>query len=211
LMYAGILAGGAIAGTGLGLFAKSAAPGDELALSISIAATFGNIALVFFSLGASVALSQDLGKPLWWISASPLRHRLYVWTLSTSWRSILVVAVASVAWSVTIANIRLAAISLPLAAVAVLFVRSSGLILYAIFPSKIDQRGPVAMLRVLACYVLMAPAVGLGIVTGLLARSAGAGIGAAVACAVVEAFGLIELSSLRIASSGTGTARAEVV
>ena len=207
-MLALSLLAAAIAGSGIGMFAQRTHD-EPLALSISLGASLGNVVLIFMALGTSVALSEDLRKPLWWLSAATLRSRLYVWVLAMSWRIMLIAAIASLAWSLAMASVAFGVVATLLAAVLAVFVRTIGLGLYALFPSKLDQRGPVAMLRLFLMYLLLIPAFAGGIAAGVLMRSTVVGLVVAAAVAILEGAFLVEFAALRIAGIGAGVAQAE--
>lgn len=205
-LYGAMVVAAATGGVVVGTVAKLSGEGTDF--SISIVATLGIVALMLFALSATVSLANDVNKPIWWVSASPLRARLYVWTASASWRPALAVTAFALAWALAIHNTALAAFS-PLSIVAVFFVRSIGLALYALFPSRFDQRGPLAILRLFLVYVLAAVALGVGLAAGALSASPAAGVACGFLIAAIEAFALIEFSSVRIASNGASIAQAE--
>jgi len=91
----------------------------------------------------------------------------------------------------------------------VLYLRCIGLALYAMFPAQIDQKGPVAALRILLAYVFIAPAGVVAGIAGAVASSfAVAGIAAAIVAAI-ECFFLVSFAANRIRDNGVGIARAE--
>lgn len=206
-LYGATVAAAALGGAAIGTFAKSSS--DAAAFSISLAAALGNIALMLFALSASVSLASDVRKPIWWMCASPLRVRLYAWTASVSWRPAIAVTVFALAWSIAIHNVVLAAFAAPLSIVAIFFVRSIGLALYALFPSRIDQRGPLAVVRLVLLYALTGLALGIGFGAGTLAGSAIAGTACGFLAAAIEMIALTEFSSFRIGRAGASIAQAE--
>jgi hypothetical protein len=97
----------------------------------------------------------------------------------------------------------------PLSIVGVLHLRAVGLALYALFPSSIDQRGPLAMVRALLTYLLAAPPVIVGTIIGLVFHTLVGGFAAGAATSLIETLGLIAFASGRIDGRGIAVAQAE--
>lgn len=182
---------------------------DALAVSIGLGASVGNVLVILVAMYSSTALAADIGKPLWWLNVEPLRTRLYVQAASISWRLALCIGLGLLAWAFIIPSALFALAAIPAAACAVAFLRAIGLALYSVFPSAIDQRGPVAMLRVVALYVLLAPPLAAGTLIGVFLHSAALGTSVGIAFAFVEALLLVEFATHRIARSGIAFAQAE--
>jgi hypothetical protein len=197
----------AAVGVGAGIFARTTQ--DAFAVSISAGASLGNLLVIFLALGSSVALAADLRKPIWWLNADPVRARLYAWIAATSWRIALTLAAAVVAWGIVGGIWQFAAFGVPLALLVVVLLRGIGLALYAIFPSNFDQRGPVAMVRLLLTYVGLIPPVGIWIALGFVTHSALAGLFGGLVVAAVEVLLLVEFAAFRIARGGAAFAQAE--
>jgi hypothetical protein len=100
---------------------------------------------------------------------------------------------------------------IPLALAAVCYLRAVGLALYAIFPSTIDQRGPLAMVRALLTYVLAAPPVIAGVVAGVLFRSIAGGVATGIVVSAAETLALVAFASARISDRGAAIAQAETM
>jgi hypothetical protein len=186
------------------------ANGDPEALALGLGTSAGNLLVIFLALGSSVALAADIRKPIWWLSADPIRARLYAWVAAASWRFAAIIALGVVACSIAAKAPMLAIVGVPGSILLVLYLRSIGLALYALFPSNFDQRGPVAMLRVLLTYLLAAPAITAGVIAGILAHGAIAGALGAFAACIVEMVLLAEFAAYRIARGGAAFASAEV-
>jgi hypothetical protein len=139
----------------------------------------------------------------------PLWTRLTAWIAGTSWRMGFCLAAGLAAWSIASHLTVIAAAGIPLALATVIYLRAAGLALYAIFPSSMDQRGPLAMLRALVTYALAAPPAVAGIVTGVLTHSLAAGIAAGIAVSLLETAGLIAFAAGRISGRGALFAAAE--
>ncbi|MDP9110222.1 MAG: hypothetical protein M3M96_01115 [Candidatus Eremiobacteraeota bacterium] len=182
---------------------------DALAISVGLGASVGNVLVILVSMYSSTSLAADIGKPLWWLNVQPLRTRLYVQAAATSWRLALCISFGLIAWAFIISSPLFALAAIPAAVCTVAFLRAIGLALYSLFPSALDQRGPVAMLRVLALYVLLAPPLAAGALTGIFLHTAVLGIGVGLAFALVQALLLVEFAAYRIARSGIAFAQAE--
>jgi hypothetical protein len=100
---------------------------------------------------------------------------------------------------------------IPIAIAAVLYLRGVGLALYSLFPSTIDQRGPLSMVRALLTYMLSAPPVIVAVVIGVVSHNAAAGVISGVAFSLLETTLLIAFASIRIAGQGVAFARAETM
>jgi len=160
-------------------------------------------------MGSAIGLAVDLRKPLWWIGPDPLWTRLVAWIAGTSWRMALCVCAGVTGWAITMRTPVVFLAGIPLAIVAVLHLRAVGLVLYSLFPSTIDQRGPLSMVRVLLTYALAAPPAVAGIVMGVIFNSLPLGIGCALIVSMLQILGLIAFGSKRIERQGVAIAQAE--
>lgn len=201
----GCAAGGALFG------AVSSHTKDPLAASISISVSAANIVVIFVAMGSAIGLGSDLRKPLWWMGPDPLWMRLFAWIVGTSWRLAICLSVGLTAWSLTMHQPVVALAGVPLALASVLYLRAVGLALYALFPSSVDQRGPLAMVRALLTYALAAPPAVAGIATGVIFHAVEAGVAAAVLTSAAETIGLIAFASARISGRGVAFAQAEAM
>jgi hypothetical protein len=77
------------------------------------------------------------------------------------------------------------------------------------FPSQIDQKGPVAGLRILLAYLFIAPAGIAAAIAGAVASSFGVAGAAAAVVAAIECFLLVRFAAGRLRDNGAGIARAE--
>lgn len=198
-----------LAGIGFGIFVRRMH--DPMAASIGLGASVGNLLVIFVAMYSSTSLAADIGKPLWWLNVDALRARLYVQAVATSWRLAFCIALWLFAWAFFIPSALFALAAVPAAACVVVFLRAIGLALYSLFPSAIDQRGPIAMLRVFAIYLLLGPPLIAGILGAVLLHAAAAGVVTGIAFAATEALLLIEFAAYRIARSGIAFAQAELV
>ena len=182
---------------------------NPIGASIGLAASIGNILVVFVAMYSSTSLAADIGKPLWWLNADALRTRLYVHIAATSWRLALCIALWFLTWAIFIPSPPFALAAIPVSVAIVVFLRAIGLALYSLFPSAIDQRGPIAMLRIFALYLLVLPPLAAGLLSGYLFHAIAVGVGAGMLLAVVQSLLLTEFAAYRIARSGAAFAQAE--
>ena len=208
LFALGILA----CGVGGAVFGSIAAQSSDPLLEAYMMANFTlPLFLVFVAMGSAIGLATDLRKPLWWMGPDPLWMRLFAWMAGTSWRLALCIAVGLAAWSIAMRAPLMVAVSAPLAIATVLYLRGVGLAVYAVFPSNIDQRGPLAMIRALLTYMIAAPPAIAGGFTVLFFHSAVAGIGTGVGVSLLETALLVCFASARIAGRGVAFAQAEAL
>ncbi len=189
----------------------AAASRHPLMESVTFAAVATNMIVVFAAMSSAIGLEGDLRKPLWWIGPDPLWTRLLAWVVGTSWRLAACICASIVGWSVAARSPLIAACGIPLGIAAVLYLRAVGLALYALFPSTIDQRGPLAMMRALLTYIMAAPPAIAGIVTLVFVRQPLAATAAAVAVSLSETLLLVAFAAMRIAGSGVTFAQAEAM
>jgi hypothetical protein len=205
----------------LGLFGCAAAGGilgtvvsrsrDPLAETVAFASTAANLVVIFVAMGSAIGLGTDLRKPLWWLGPDPLWQRLFAWAVGTSWRLAACIAAGLLAWSLAMHQGVLAAAGIPLAIAGVLHLRVVGLVIYSLFPSSVDQRGPLAMVRALLTYFLAAPPAVAGIVIGVLFHTVTGGLAAALISSLLETLVLIAFASARIDGRGAAFAQAETM
>jgi hypothetical protein len=166
-------------------------------LVISIASPFVTL-LFLLALAKSAALGNELRRPLFWLSDTTLFERLCALAVAQSWRVI--------GWFVLVA-IGLAAGRAPLLAIiaaaatgpaAVLLAIATGYASYALFPSEVDQRGPLLFVRLLIGYALLAPALVVGVLSGFLLHRAIFGFATGTATALLEAAVLIGFAAWRL-------------
>jgi Putative ABC exporter len=199
----------ACAATGA-LFGEVAArSNDPLTESLSFASIACNMVVIFVAMGSAIGLATDLRKPLWWIGPNPLWARLFAWTVGTSWRLAACICAGVLGWSVAMHNATVLFAGIPLSLAAVLYLRAVGLALYALFPSTIDQRGPLAMIRALLTYTLAAPPAVAGIVIGVVFRTLAGGVFVGIILSMFETLLLVTFASMRIAGRGSAFAQAE--
>jgi len=206
-----VLGVGACIACGTILGRTAAASKDPLLETAGFAAMATNLVVMFVAMGSAIGLAADLRKPLWWIGPDPLWMRLLAWMCGTSWRVALALFAGIAAWALAMHSLGVALAGLPVAAAAVLQLRAVGLVLYALFPSSIDQRGPLALVRALLTYLLALPPSVVGVAGALLLHSAAIGALLAVGASAAETALLLALASARISESGVAFAQAEAL
>lgn len=187
----------------------AAASHDRLGETLGFASMAGNMIVIFVAMGSAIGLSTDISKPLWWMGGDPLWMRLLAWTIATSWRMAACLAVGIGVWAIMLQATVIALAGIPIAVAVVLYLRAVGLALYSLFPSTIDQRGPLAMVRVLLTYLLAAPPVVPAIVILFAYHNFAGAIAAGIACSLLETLLLVAFAAARIAGQGVAFARAE--
>lgn len=192
------------------LFARAVAgSANEVEETVGLASMAGNMILIFVAMGSAIGLSSDISKPLWWMGRDPLWLRLTAWTVATSWRLAGCLGTGIAVWAILLHRPAIAAAGIPAALAIVFNLRAVGLVLYSLFPSTIDQRGPLAIVRAMLTYLFAAPPAVAALVVLLVHRSIGAGMTVGIVCSLVETLLLVAFASHRIAGQGVAIARAE--
>ncbi len=187
-------------------FELSKRGGDQDLLFV-VGISIGNLGLLFVAM-ASVSLAEDLRKPLWWLSGANLAQRLWAWLSAGAWRLAGGLTVGGCSAALAAHRPWLILPAVPVAILMSLYVKTIGLAAYAVFPSKIDARGPVAGLRILLTYLALLPTV-VGALLGVLVHSPALGVAASLACLVAEMYGLVQFATWRIAGAGLSVALEE--
>lgn len=192
-------------GAGAALLARHYHDPAPLAVLVVI---LGLFVILFVPLGASLALADDLGKPLFWLSPVALRVRLAASTFARAWRVGIALGLAPLAVGTVFGDIVAATISLPAGVITSWALLALGVGLYALFPNPLDARGPIGALRTLvtvACFI--PPALVAAIVAMLHGHLAELGIAFAVTL-VCEGWLAIELAAFRLREGGAAMATA---
>lgn len=202
---------GVLCSAGAGWFfgtmsARSKSPGEE---ALSLASTATITLILFIAMGSAVGLGADLRKPLWWIGRDPLWKRLYAWTCGTSWRLGAVIYAGILTWAIAMRSPALGFFGIPIAVAVVIHLRAVGLVIYSLFPSTIDQRGPLAFVRALLTYVLAAPPIIVGAVYAVVWHAFPIAASIAILLALLESFLLVLFAAARISGRGFTFAQAE--
>jgi hypothetical protein len=119
------------------------------------------------------------------------------------------IAIGIVVFSATLGLSVVAVAGIPIAIAIAIYLRSIGLALYALLPSGLDQRGPLAMLRALLTYLFTLPGIGASVLAALLTHSLAAAVAAGIVVALGEALGLVAFAAARIQGRGATFAQAE--
>jgi hypothetical protein len=161
------------------------------------------------SLTATVAIADDLNKPLWWLAADPLAARVAVWTFARAWRGGTSLAMMPLAAGLGTGSVPFALAGAASALVLWWALSALGVALYAAFPSRVDERGPILFLRFAGfAALLLPPAAAGGLVAGMTAVPLLAASAAGVVL-VAEAFGAIAFAAWRFSENGAGIAALE--
>jgi hypothetical protein len=166
-------------------------------LVISIASPFVTL-LFLLALAKSAALGNELRRPLFWLSDTTLFERLGALAVAQSWRVIgwfELLAVGLGAGHAPLVPIVAAALTGP---AAVLLAIATGYASYALFPSEVDQRGPLLFVRLILGYALLTPALVVGVLCGFLVHRAIFGFATGTATALLEAAVLIGFAAWRL-------------
>jgi hypothetical protein len=201
------LFGCAIAGAIFGNIARHSR--NPLETALLLGSSVANMVIIFITIASSFGLAEDLRKPMWWMGRDPIWLRLLAWVLATSWRLSICIAIGTVVFAATLGLSVVAATGIPIAITIAVYLRSIGLALYALLPSGLDQRGPLAMLRALLTYLFALPGIGATVLAALLTHSLAVAVAAGIIVALGEALGLIAFAAARIQGRGATFAQAE--
>ncbi|MGH9639835.1 MAG: hypothetical protein ACRD3Y_07215, partial [Bryobacteraceae bacterium] len=182
---------------------------SDRSFATAIVITFAILALMIVSMFSTNSLADDLGKPLWWLSASTLRDRLYVWLFL---RSRILGSWMATALGTFALWLRHPALLLPAVAFGFFlaaFSNAIGLITYSFFPSRADQRGPGTALRPVLLGILFLPIMAVALIASvtLHARAAVGVLSLLTGCAEIAL--LVEFAALRLRYSGATAQRTE--
>lgn len=183
---------------------------NELEEAVGLASIAGNMIVIFVAMGSAIGLSADISKPLWWMGRDPLWLRLFAWTVGTSWRLAFCLGAGIAVWAITLHAGIIAAFGIPVAIAIVLHLRAVGLVLYSLFPSTLDQRGILALVRAMLTYLLAAPPAFIAFMVLVHdLRHPAVAIAVGIAASVLETLLLVAFAATRIAGQGVAFAQAE--
>ena len=154
--------------------------------------------LVIFSTTASGALALEMRRSIFWLSSAWLAERFIGIALARVWLQV------TRAWLCALGVALGGGPSAIVASVAIgfpaLFVlmTGTGFAAFALFPASIDQRGPLAILRILVTYVLLAPPLVFFGVLALALHLPTIGLAGFALLAVLESIGLIGFAAWRL-------------
>ncbi|MBC5810838.1 MAG: hypothetical protein GIW95_08325 [Candidatus Eremiobacteraeota bacterium] len=183
--------------------------GGENVVAMSIVGMLALMFILFVPAAVANGLIEELGKPLWWLGTDGLRARLFVWTVARSWPGA-VALFGLPLWSAFALGVpQLALFGLPAALVLWWALHAFGLVLYALFPSRVDRRGPLASLRLFVTLLYLTPPALLFFVLAFWSRDITlAALGAFVLLALQGA-GMLEAATHVISGRGAGLALLE--
>ncbi|MDQ2858844.1 MAG: hypothetical protein M3R53_09385 [Candidatus Eremiobacteraeota bacterium] len=175
---------------------------DDATPLVTLGAMTALMLFAFTPVGAAAGLAADLAKPMFWLSAAPLRERIAAWTFGRTWRGAVAIGLAPFAAGVAARDVTLAIAALPLTFAIYWSLQALGVGLYALFPNAIDARGPLGMIRPLVTLAFALPPSLAAVLALTLQVSA---LGAALAAAVIfiiEGILAVELASHRFYERG---------
>jgi hypothetical protein len=179
---------------------------DDPTPLLSLAAMSATIVFLSAPFGASVGLAADLGKPLFWLSRTPLRARIAAWTFARAWRGGTAIALGPLAAGIVSGDAALALTALPLSLTTYWSLQALGVGLYAVFPNPIDARGPMMLLRMLLTGLYVVPALAVAALAGAFELGPlASALGFALALAL-EGWLVVEAASYRFREHGASLA-----
>ncbi|MGB8267764.1 MAG: putative ABC exporter domain-containing protein [Candidatus Velthaea sp.] len=159
----------------------------------------GVVMLIAIGVGSAQRLAGELRRPLFHLAKPTLFERLAMLTLAQAgpaWiRGALVVGGALLGGI----DPRIAGAALLVTACLFTLLVAAGFALFSLWPDAIDRRGPLALVRVLALFILVGIAGSVG-TTVAIVSSIPAGIAAGCACAVITTLALLALATWRLSS-----------
>jgi hypothetical protein len=157
----------------------------------------------------SFGLFEDVANPLWWLSSATLRRRLFARTLSKAWPGATTLALLPLAFGLASHRPVIALAALPAAFALRWPLQTLSALVYALFPSPIDSRGPLRFAKFLLVQLYLTPPVVAAILLSLYFHNALLGVGLALALLVLEGITALELAVRRISQNGAGLGRLE--
>jgi len=198
------LVAGAVAG-----YVAAIAAMDYSLLVVSVAlAPVLNTTIVIGS-QATVTLSAEIRRPIWWLSHSELRNRLLVWAASGLMRVAPPLILGEIVAGLVMRNWVLVFGAIPITLGLLMLIRAIGLACYVILPGRNDLRGPGFILRLFATYILLIPPVVTWVVVQNLTNSILAGAVGGLFFAAAETYGLVFFAALRLEENAMAFAIAE--
>lgn len=181
--------------------------GSDASLIYTLDINVVNLLLLFVAI-SSVSLADDLRKPLWWLSSGNLTQRLWAWLAAGAWRLAAGLALGMTSAGIAGHKLWLLLLAVPAACFLALYVKTIGLATYALFPSKMDARGPIMGLRVFLTYLALVPPA-VGALIGVPFQSLLVGITASLVLLCAEMFALVAFATWRIGGAGMSFAQEE--
>jgi hypothetical protein len=158
---------------------------------------------------ATISIAEDLAKPIWWLAADPLLSRLTAWTFSRSWRGGTSVALLPIVMGVSSGRPAFAVVG-ALGAIGVWWtLYALGLALYAAFPSRTDERGPIMFLRFVLSGALLVPAFVAGLFGYDATQNGVLAFAFAIGVLLVEGLAALAFATYRFSEQGASIAMLE--
>jgi hypothetical protein len=180
------------AGVGLRLFGGTLS--DQIAGAV---ATPVILLSCIFAATVGRDLGQEIRNPIWWAGDATLTARLGVDSLASLWRFAVSIAAVFAGYA-ALGHVKAAMLGFAAIVIAVWLARCCGYLLFAYFPSAIDQRGGLAGLRIFILFVLAIPVLGVGLVVLVFGLPVIAQFTFVAVTAIVEALLLVMVSARRI-------------
>jgi hypothetical protein len=157
-------------------------------LAIAVASTTG------------VRLAPALRMPLFWLGDVPLAARLAAWAAGALWRDAVLVALVAIGYAAVARDARAPLLVFIGATGLLALTRAVGLAVFALFPNRLDQRGPAMIVRAILSFALVAPPVVAGAVaTAAFGVPLVVGVLAGTGVAIAEAAALVLFAAWRLA------------
>lgn len=167
------------------------------AVFVTVIGTLANAAIVL-SLTVRTELAAELRRPIFWLSAATLYERLWALALGQMWRYLFDAAMMAAGLALGGAPLQWI-LAVPVGGCAlVVLLTGIGYASFAFFPSALDQRGPLAALRLFVSYVLLLPPLAVFTVAAIGLRSAGPAFIAAAVLALAEGAVLMGIAAWRL-------------
>jgi len=145
---------------------------------------------------ASIGLADDVRKPLFWMTTRSLRAALFIWACARSWRGAIIVDATLWIAAINMGDTRAALLLPPAGAILWFSLNAMGILIYALFPNRFDEHGPIFLLRMLAAIALLAPCITLMLIAASLHQNAEAVIFYACLTLMLEALASLEVAAL---------------
>lgn len=158
----------------------------------------GLSSLVVFSTATSTAVALELRRPIFWLSSAWLTERFGGLALGQLWPQVarsLIAAFGCAIGGAAANYTETIAIGLPALLTLVL---GTGYALFALFPSTVDQRGPLAIVRIFVTYFLLVPPLAFLIVVDFMLGLQLVGLVGFAILAVLEGGGLVAFAAWRL-------------
>lgn len=198
------LLGGAFAGYLAGIAALDL----SIYVSIALIAPALNTTVVIGS-QASVTLSAEIRRPIWWLAKGGLTERLLVWAAAGLLRVAPPLVLAEIVAGVVLQDWLLLAGALPLTVALLMLIRAIGLACYVILPGRNDLRGPGFLLRLFATYLLLVPPAVVWAVLQYATQEFVVGAIGGLLFAAVETYALVSFAAGRLQDNAMAFAVAE--